>query len=58
MRTKAARYRFSVNLNEDTDDDIINFLDGQNKQFVVKKAIRLLMNLVNEEEGGYNENSF
>jgi hypothetical protein len=55
MRTKAARYRFSVNLNEDTDDDIIEFLDGQNKQFVVKKAIRLLMKLVNEEEGGYNK---
>jgi hypothetical protein len=58
MRTKAARFRFSVNLNEDTDNDIIEFLDGQNKQFVVKKAIRLLMSLVNEEEGGYNENRF
>lgn len=58
MRTKAARFRFSVNLNEDTDEDIIEFLDGQNKQFVVKKAIRLLMKLVNEEEGGYNEDRF
>ena len=58
MRTRAERYRFSVNLNEDTDDDIVEFLDGQNKQFVVKKAIRLLMSLVNEEEGGYNENRF
>lgn len=58
MRTKAARFRFSVNLNEDTDEDIIDFLEGQNRQFVVKKAIRLLMKLVNEEEGGYNENRF
>ena len=55
MRTKAARFRFSVNLNEDTDEDIIEFLDGQSKQFVVKIAIRLLMSLVNEEEGGYNK---
>ncbi len=55
MKTKAARYRFSVNLNEDTDEDIIEFLDGQNRQFVIKKAIRILMNLVNEEEGGYNK---
>ena len=55
MRKKTARFRFSVNLNEDVDKDIIEFLDGQNRQFIVKKAIRLLMSLVNEEEGGYNK---